>query len=110
MQRKWLTSLQSSSCNCVGSSSTTPEPRSPSCCVTLIHPDAALSRSASDLLLAYHLHRSVPDDGMRTFYCYRIRSDLPQGWRVSDLRDPFPTPTRDIRTRPRGRFRLPFRL
>ncbi len=77
---------------------------------TLIHPDASLSRSTPDLLLAYRLLRSVPNDGIRTFYCYQIRSDLPHDWRVSDLRDPFPTPTRDARTRPRGRFKLPFRL
>lgn len=77
---------------------------------TLIHPDARLSESVPDLLLAYHLHRSVPDGKVRTFHCYRTRSDTPQGWRASDLRDPFPTPTRDARTRPRGRFKLPFRL
>ncbi|MBI3015783.1 MAG: hypothetical protein HYY65_12175 [Candidatus Tectomicrobia bacterium] len=79
-------------------------------CATLIHPDANLSQSTPDLLLAYRLHRSVPGDGIRTFYCYRISSDLPQDWRVSDLRDPLPMPTREARTRPRGRFKLPFRL
>lgn len=77
---------------------------------TLIHPNATLSRRTPDLRLAYRLLRPVPDDGVRTFYCYQIRSDLPHGWRVTDLRDPFPTPTREARTRPRGRFKLPFRL
>lgn len=77
---------------------------------TLIHPDASLSRSTPDLLLAYRLHRSVPNGGVRTFYCYRMRYDLPHDWEISDLQDAFPTPTRDPRTRPRGRFKLPFRL
>jgi hypothetical protein len=77
---------------------------------TLIHSDACRSRSTPDLLLAYRLHRSVPDDGVRAFHCYQTRADLPYDWLVSDLRDPFPMPTRDARTRPRGRFKLPFRL
>ena len=77
---------------------------------TLIHPDVDLPRHEPDVQLAYRLHRSVPGDGLRSFYCYRLRSDLAQDWEVGDLRDPFPTPVRDARTRPRGRFKLPFRL
>jgi len=76
----------------------------------LIHPDASLSRSTPDLALAYRLHRPLPDGNVRTFHCYRTRSDTPRDWLVSDLRDPFPVPTRDPRTRPRGRFKLPFHL
>ena len=40
----------------------------------------------------------------------RRRSDVSADWIVTDLVDPFPTPLREERTRPRGRFRLSFRL
>jgi len=77
---------------------------------TLVHPNNDLFQQFPNLRLAYRLHRSVPGGGVRTFSCYRIASDVPANWEVRDLRDPFPTPTRDSRTRPRGRFKLPFRL
>lgn len=77
---------------------------------TLIHPETGLSQSTPDLALAYHLHRSLPDGKVRTFHCSRTRSGIPRDWLVSDLRDPFPMPTREPRTRPRGRFKLPFHL
>lgn len=79
----------------------------------LIHPNQDLERSSSNLRLAYVLHRSTPRGEVRTFYCYRDRSDLPNGWTTSDvkeLKDPFPTPTREARTQPRGKFRLPIVL
>ena len=77
---------------------------------TLVHPDRELANRVPELRLAYRLGRSVRDDGTRRFSCYRQAGDLPTGWEIEDLFDPFPTPTRDKRTRQRGRFRLPFRL
>jgi hypothetical protein len=76
----------------------------------LIHPSDAVPRTARDLQLTYLLRRSVSDSTVRSFYCYRWHSDVPDGWAVAELSDPFPTPEREARTRPRGRFRLPFRL
>lgn len=76
----------------------------------LIHPSGVLEQNTPDLQLAYRLRRSASGGDVRTFYCYRHRSDLPDGWTITDLNDPFPTPTRETRTRPRGKFRLPFRL
>jgi hypothetical protein len=77
---------------------------------TLIHPSASIPQTEPALQLAYRLRRSIPDDGAREFYCYRHRPDIPADWTVGDLVDPFPTPVRDARTQPRGRFKLPFRL
>lgn len=77
---------------------------------TLIHFSEAVPESKPDLQLVYRLRRSVSENGARTFYCYRHRSDVAKGWAVAELLNPFPTPERDARTRPRGRFKLPFRL
>jgi hypothetical protein len=77
---------------------------------TLIHPDDDVSARESHLKLVHRLHRSVSHGERRSFSCYRWHSDVPRGWKVTDLIDPFPTPTRDARTKPRGRFKLPFRL
>jgi hypothetical protein len=77
---------------------------------TLIHPDSALPDTEPALRLVHCVRRAVPEDGARNFFCYRRDSDVPAGWVVSELVDPFPTPTRDARTRPRGRFKLPFHL
>lgn len=76
----------------------------------MIHPDADLSRTTPAMRLVHRLRRSVPGGRARDFFCHRWRSDVPAGWTVTDLRDPFPTPLREERTRRRGRFRLPFRL
>ena len=76
----------------------------------LIHPGEDVPRTEPDLQLTYWLRRSVSEGVARSFYCYRPRSDVPEGWAVAELVDPFPTPEREARTRPRGRFRLPFRL
>lgn len=73
---------------------------------TLVHSDHALSDSSLELTKAYALRRSVSGGGYREFSCYRSASDF-QGRPVTTLIDPFPTPTRDTRTRPRGRFTLP---
>jgi hypothetical protein len=80
------------------------------CLPILIHPSENLPRAAPDLQLTYRLRRSVSQGPARSFYCYRRRSEVPEGWEVAELADPFPTPEREARTRPRGRFRLPFRL
>jgi len=78
---------------------------------TLIHPRADLTTSEPELELVYHLQRSIPNtEETRQFSCYRKRSDVPDNWQVTELVDPFPTPTRGTRTRPRGKFKLPFRL
>ena len=76
----------------------------------MIHPDADLSRTTPATRLVHRLRRSVPGGRARDFFCCRWRSDVPAGWTVTDLMDPFPTPLRDERTRRRGRFKLPFRL
>ena len=76
----------------------------------LIHPSEVNANDAPELSLAYRLSRTVSEESPRKFYCYQRGSDLPAGWTVSDLADPFLTPERDTRTRPRGKFRLPFRL
>ncbi len=76
----------------------------------LIHPSDDIAQDESELALAYRLSRTVSNEDPRKFYCYQRVSDLPEGWTVGDLVDPFLTPERDTRTRPRGRFKLPFRL
>ena len=76
--------------------------------VTLIHADSDLESNNSGLQMVYEILRSVPGDADRRFYCYRRIGDVDPDWIVRTLRDPFPTPRRQDRTRPRGRFRLPF--
>ena len=77
----------------------------------MVHPDADLSRTIPTMPLVHRLRRSLPQDGAHDFFfCYRLRSDVPSNWTVTDLTNPFPTPSRGERTRPRGKFRLPFRL
>jgi hypothetical protein len=76
----------------------------------LVHADEAVPRAEPDLRLTYRLRRSASEGAARRFYCYRRCSDVPEGWAVAELVDPFPTPDREARTRPRGRFRLPFHV
>ena len=77
--------------------------------ISLIHPSASLEDSR--LRLVYEIERYLPDAKSKNrFYCYRLSSDVPQKWQVSSLKDPFPMPSRDSRTRPRGRFKLPFKV
>ena len=75
---------------------------------TLVHSDHAQSDSSDDLAKAYVLRRSTKEGGHREFSCYRSAADF-EGRAVATLVDPFPTPTRETRTRPRSRFILPFR-
>jgi len=48
----------------------------------------------------------VQEESVRAFGCYRVADDVPAEFVDFDLRDPFPTPARDERTQPRGRFHL----
>ena len=72
---------------------------------TLVHSDHALPAS-SGLVKAHILRRSANERGHREFSCYRRAGDL-ENHAATTLNDPFPTPARDARTRPRGRFVLP---
>ena len=76
----------------------------------MVHSNSDLSGKTPALRLVHRLRRSVLGGRARDFFCYRWRSDVPADWNVTDLVDPFPTPLREKRTRPRGRFRLSFRL
>lgn len=76
---------------------------------TLVHSKRDLVDSSSGLSLTHLLRRSVIDGGHREFHCYRdVRDYL--GGPITTLIDPFQTPARDTRTRPRGRFVLPFKI
>jgi len=77
---------------------------------TLVHYNPDLSSRFPELAPVYRLRRTGRDGAQRTFYCYRAARDVPYDWEMKELREPFPTPTRERLTRPRGRFRLPFRL
>jgi hypothetical protein len=74
---------------------------------TLIHPDSTLAKSGTGLQMAYRLIRTAKN-GERGFYCYRLAADIGTSHSITDLRNPFPTPSsRSTRTQSRGRFRLP---
>ena len=76
---------------------------------TLIHPNNKLADTLPSLAQAYILRRSVQGNDHREFCCYRDARDF-SGGTVGTLIDPFHTPARDTRTRPRGRFVLPFKM
>lgn len=76
---------------------------------TLIHTDDTLAESYGDLTPVFTIERTVSSDESRVFSCYRHHRDAPGG-QTRELLDPFPTPARETRTRPRGRFILPFAL
>lgn len=78
--------------------------------VSLVHPDPALENTVSDLRMVYELERTLRSGDTNRFYCYRLASDVPDGWTVTTLKDPLPTPKRETRTRPRGRFKLSFQI
>jgi len=74
---------------------------------TLVHPDSTLAKSGTGLQMAYRLIRTAKN-GERGFYCYRLAADVGASHSITDLRNPFPTPSsRSTRTQSRGRFRLP---
>jgi len=74
--------------------------------VTLIHPAHDLPLSYKDLKLVYRLFRSL-DKEQHLFYCYRRTRDIPRDHKLKDLTNPFLTPSREVRTQPRGKFKLP---
>jgi hypothetical protein len=76
--------------------------------ISLVHPSANLKDSR--LRLVCEIERTLPNASKNKFYCYRAINDVPKDWQISSLRDPFPMPSRDARTRPRGRFKLPFKV
>lgn len=78
--------------------------------ITIIHSDKGLNERNKDLSLTNILQRSISKDTFNEFYCYRFKKDVPKVWDISVLHDPFPTPERDEKTQPRGRFRLNFKL
>jgi len=78
--------------------------------VSLIHADANLERLYSSLRLVYEIVRTAKNGETYTFYCYRLKNDVPGSWEVKRLRDPFPVPTRVRETQSRGKFRLPIRI
>lgn len=76
----------------------------------LIHPSTDLEISTAGALKQVHvLKRTVKGADPAEFYVYRTREDTKMS-AVTTLIDPMPTPTRDTKTRPRGRFKLPFRV
>jgi hypothetical protein len=78
---------------------------------SLVHPAADLGGAATGLCRVFAIERSLPAGGSRAFSCYRLASDVPRGFKLESLKDPFSTPgRRSVRTSPRGRFKLSFRL
>lgn len=76
----------------------------------LIHPSADLETSTAGALKQVHvLKRKMKNTAEIKFHVYRTKADS-AGSVVTTLTDPMPTPTRDTKTRPRGRFKLPFRV
>lgn len=56
----------------------------------------------------FHIFRTISDADHRQFHAFRKVSDVPDGWKIRVLKDPFPQPnTRVSETQARGRFRLP---
>jgi hypothetical protein len=78
--------------------------------ITLVHPDKSLHENYKNLSLSNILRRSISVGKFNEFYCYRFDKDVPKDLKVSTLVDPFPVPERKIKTQPRGKFRLDFKL
>lgn len=73
----------------------------------LIHPSDDLEiNTASELKQVHVLKRTVKSANPAEFFVYRTKDDA-KGSVITTLTDPMPTPTRDTKTRPRGRFKLP---
>jgi hypothetical protein len=61
--------------------------------------------------LVYKIERESIDGINKRFYAYRKRSDIPKGWKVQILREPFPQPSNRVSTtQARGRFQLPIKV
>ena len=78
--------------------------------VSLIHRSPLLESEHQDLRKVYEIRRTVKAGLAEAFSCYRFHRDTPDGTESELLVDPFPTPEREVRTRPRGKFVLPFQL
>ncbi len=76
----------------------------------LIHPNSELEATTAGWLRQIHVLKRTTKSAVETkFHAYRTRADA-KGTPVTTLIEPMPTPTRDTKTRPRGRFKLPFRV
>jgi hypothetical protein len=78
--------------------------------ISLIHPKDDLDGIIKDLRLILNIERTTTLGEIRHFYCYQHFSDVPADWNVCTIRDPFPTPKRNVKTQSRGCFRLPFKV
>lgn len=78
--------------------------------VTLIHPSPTLDTDTPELRPLYDIRRTLSEGNANSFYCYCSAADVPGDCLVSTLTDPFPTPSRVVKTQARGRFKLPFKL
>jgi len=76
---------------------------------TLIHSRDDLEQQFRRLRRVGIIRRTVLGGGQQAFYCYRLRGDVSTGHQDFALVDPFPSPTRQVGTQPRGRFRLQVR-
>jgi hypothetical protein len=76
--------------------------------VTLVHPSPVLHQEVPMFQPVHVVNRNMSTGEVQSFVCYRLATDVPDDWTVASLTDPFPTPTRDALTAPRGRFKLPF--
>lgn len=68
--------------------------------VTLIHARDDLERDVAQLRKVGIIKRRVKQRGMKAFYCYRLADDVPEDHRQFELLDPFPLPTRTVKTQP----------
>lgn len=75
--------------------------------VTLVHPSGDLADGGSPLKKIHEIRRRTREGGANRFFAYRDKRDAPATAQATLLDDPFPTPEREAKTRPRGRFRLP---
>jgi hypothetical protein len=73
---------------------------------TLIHPRADLEDHVPHLQRVGIIRRTTGQGAQATFYCYRDRADITEGYLPFDLVDPFPSPKRTAATQLRGRFRI----
>lgn len=78
--------------------------------VNLIHRSPLLDSEAEDLRKVYEIRRTAKAGLAEAFSCYRFHGDTPDDTKCELLVDPFPTPKREQRTRPRGKFVLPFQM
>ena len=61
--------------------------------------------------LVLTITRETPNGDPRHFFVYRKVQDIPPGWQVRHLFEPFPVPqTRNTATQARGKFHLPIRI